>query len=939
MAPFKMPDLLTINDFVSTLAGKKTLDKVSLVLELYECYKELNPKAESLDDFIFWGDILLGDFSDVDNYLINPDHIFANVSEYREIQDGFSFLDEDQRIALESLVRHFKSGGVMKVDPEGDGVKEKFLKIWNLLLPLYKAFNSRLEAKGETYDGGAYRSLAARLDKESISDISSAAYPDAGKFIFVGLNALNECEKKVLGKMRNAGLAEFCWDYGKGMISDPESKSSLFMERNISAFPPAFVPDPEGLDVPEINVVSVPSSTGQAKQVAGILRQTGPLESVGTLGSGSDCAIVIPDEGLLEPLLNSIPEEIRDINVTMGRPMSDSAFFDFMSEALTAQLHTRCNDGIMYFYYRQAGSIFSSPVFRAIAGENDMKTAENIRSGAKYFIPEGDFADGPFLSRIFTPVVKDLKSSSPDQVKALGDWLAGLVEDIAPLLVESDLAVEAEFARRYYNCLNRLRTRSLPVTPTTFIRLLGQLLALESVPFEGEPLRGLQIMGPLETRALDFSNLIVLSCNEGVFPRRSVSSSFIPPELRRGFGLPSFEYQDAVWSYYFYRMIRRSKRVWLLYDSRTEGMETGEESRFIKQLQYQFRVPIRRWVAMAPASAVQVADEIPKPADMAERLKEMRLSASSLKNWLDCPVKFYYHSIEKLKADEEVAESMDGMMLGRVYHATMQALYLGPAAMDPSFSMESRDVAEAIRTGALVPLKKVSAGYLESWQKKGKQIKARIRSLVKTELHTVHVSGKDLVTEDIILRYVLQTLKRDSQILDEKGLDGFEVLGLELRKDMKICGYNFTGVIDRLDSFGGKEVRVVDYKTGSVTEKDILINDVNAESIVGAIFDPDSSKRPKIALQMYIYDKFMEGDPAVSGKTLVNAIYQPGRLFSGEEYKADTCSKFIDLMDKRLARTLEEMADPSVPLRRVKEGPACKFCDFKKICGRQGTDY
>ncbi len=931
--PLIHPEMITMNDFFAKASGMRVEGRVMLLLRLYDCYRKLNPAAEPLDEFIFWGDVILGDFGDVDKYLANPFHLFRNIAEFRDIQDTYAYLDEDQKAAIRSFIRHFREeNGRMRVDLGNDdpNVKERFLKIWNLLLPLYESFTKSLRADGAAYEGMVYRSLAERLGDEAAVDVLSGAFPWCRGFVFVGLNALNECEKKVMGRMRDAGIAEFWWDYAGAMVRDPRNRSSFFMEKNVRDFPPAGGGSAEDLPVPEINVVSVPSAVGQAKQIPYILGRIG-----GNITDVGRCAIVLPDENLLPALLNSIPDTVGDINVTMGSPMTGSAFYSFMNDVNAMQIHIRRRGGKPLFYHRQVWSIFSSSIFRRAMDADAEAVAARIRQEAKYYIPEEDFRGSALTEAVFKAVVEDPKVASGAQVRGFEDYQCGVISTVAPLLKrDEEMIHELEYMRMYLQCVNRLKTIDLPVLPVTYARLLGQLMSGLSVPYEGEPLKGLQVMGPLETRALDFDNLILLSCNEGVFPKRTVASSFIPPELRKGFGLPTYEYQDSVWAYYFYRMIQRASTVWLLYDSRTEGLRGGEESRYIKQLEYHFGVKVNRLMARGTVQIGTDRDSEEKPADIERILKEERwLSASSLQAYLACPAKFYYHVVRQLKPETEVTENLDSGMLGNVYHGVMQALYLGEEAMEPGFSLERNNVASAVESGRLKPRREITIGYIESWLERKNDIRSKIRALILEQLHSIEVSGRDLVVEDVILKYVIKTLQRDIELMKEKGLDRFGIVGLELKKTWEKNGFRFLGFIDRMDVFGD-EVRIVDYKTGKVREEETDINEGNAEAVVEALFGDDNQKRPQIAMQLFLYDMYVKDSSATAGRRVSNAVYSVANLFVSPPKSVPVSARFCSLMEERLDGLLAEMVDVSKPFRRTESIETCKYCDFKTICGR-----
>ena len=905
--PIVAPEMLTINDFFHKVGGMHSVERVRLLIELYDCYKECNPKAETLDEFIFWGDVILSDFNDVDKYLVDPKQLFANISDLKKIQDTYTYLTDTQRKAIEAFVSHFSdlSGRLtVNLDSDEPDVKGKFLMIWNILYDLYELFNTRLREKGMAYEGMVYRQLAQRLKNESVEDVFNDVWQGDVKFVFVGLNALNECEKMLLRKLRDAGRAEFCWDYSGKIISDPKNRSSFFMAENVLEFPQAAVWDREGLNVPEINVVSVPSSTGQAKRLPDVLNGIGSR----TVAGLTDCAIVLPDETLLSSVLNSIPDEVEDINVTMGLPMTGSILYSMMSDIAAIQLHTVNRKGKWYFYHKQVWDLFANDLFRKASDEKTLEIISKVKSDAAYYISQDVLSGTPLLDAVFRPVIADQKLQSASQIKDFAEYQKQVLTAVISSLTEDvGMNLELEYAKEYYKCVNVLKEIDLEVLPVTYVRLLNQLLSAVSVPFRGEPLKGLQIMGPLETRALDFRNLVILSANEGVFPRRNVSSSFVPPELRKGFGLPTYEYQDAVWAYYFYRMISRAEKVWMFTDTRTEGLKSGEESRYIKQLEYHFNIPLNRYVVRFDKMKTAKVEDIVKTLDDVRKIKETVLSATTVQNYLACPAKFYYGTVKELKAEEEVAESLDYGMFGTVYHETMRSLYA-------SDRMTAKDI--------------------QSWLGREDEIKSKIKELIIDELNLMEVSGRNLVVTDVILKYVMKTLQRDLELLEKEGVDFFEILGREVKVSGEFKGQKFKGFIDRLDSFHPGQVRVVDYKTGKVLDDDEKINDDNALAIAEDIFAEDIKERPKIALQFFIYDMLVQNHPLARGKQLFNCVYSTARLFKEPPLNVPRNEMFFNAVSERLENTLKEMYSLEVPFRRTNDEKVCEYCDFKMICGR-----
>ena len=866
------------------------------------------PKAEPLDEFIFWGEVILADFGDVDKFLVDAEDLFTDVADFKDIQDDYSHLSDVQREAILHFVDHFRDRNgrlTVRLDTDDATVKARFLQVWNILYPLYQDFRRRLRAQGMAYEGMVYRDLAERLKGgEAVADVLSAVFPQAHRFVFVGLNALNECEKTVLRRLRDAGLAEFCWDFVSDAVRDPRNKSSVFMRENVRDFPNAFQVDPDGLGQPSFHVVSVPSSVGQAKLAPEILARCNTEDPVET-------AFILPDENLLMPLLNSIPPEHAHINVTMGCPLTGGAVYTLVSSVAAMQQRLREKAGHWHFYHREVRSIFSNSLFRAVLTPEEEKTVRTVQSQVKYYIPQEDLQGGPLLDLVFRPVITRPQEPSADQNRQLVRYLSDLVSYVGwKLRGVEEMLLELDFAKRCMQSLNLLGDIDLDVLPATWLRLLDELLAGEAVPFRGEPLKGLQVMGPLETRALDFRNVILLSANEGTFPRRNASASFIPPELRKGFGLPTFEYQDSVWAYYFYRMIQRAEHVWLVSDSRTEGLKTGEESRYIKQLEYHYRVPLERFVATSRMELAPEADVIPKTQADIDLIREGVHSASSLQSYLYCPAKFYYSFIKRLTTEEEVLEAMDAGALGTVYHGTMQALY-------QPYVHRCLTVAD-----------------IDGMLKDRKAIKALVRETIIDKMRTVDVTGRDLVVEEVIVEYVLRTLRHDRDLLVQSGSKGFDILCLEGRMTGTFEGYRIKGFADRIDSYLGGEARIVDYKTGKVEQEDIDITDDNAADVVEKLFGPTNNGRPKIALQLFLYGLLAQEQANLRGRPVVNSIYSVSRLFTEPLEDRPASAEFARLTRERLKDLLAEMTDPAVPFRRTEERKTCEYCDFKMICGR-----
>lgn len=908
--PVIAPRMMGVNDFFAAMTGRRAADRITLLLKLYDCYKVLYSGQESLDDFIYWGDALISDFDDIDKYQIDAAQLFTNILDLKELGDDFSHLTDEQIEAIRKLSDHFTAENWNRDAQRSIDVKERFLKLWTIMHALYENFRKSLADSGLAYEGMVYRELAERLKTESAREALHAVDSRLEGCVFIGLNTLNSCEHDVFKAMQNEGLAEFCWDFTSSMVTDPQNQASRFMAENVREFPNAFRFDTGGLPVPEVNIISVASSTGQAKVLRNI------INSVDKSQRGLDFAVVLPDESMLLPVLSSLPD-VDSVNVTMGYPLSSSEWNSLMRSIIALHVHMR--DG-RYFYHRQVGDIFSSGIIKAVCDDADKACALSVQKQAKAFIPIEDFNGGEVFSCIFHPV----------DPKELASYLCEVVETIASRMDKDEDALTLECAYRYLQCMHSLESRHLDILPKTFVHLVEQLVAGESVPFAGEPLGGLQIMGPLETRALDFRNLVILNANEGTFPGRNIKASYIPPELRKAFGLPTYELQDSVWAYYFYRMIARSEKVWMVFDSRTEGLVSGEESRYVKQLQYLYsdRCKLHRFGASSSLGTHKEDEPIAKTDEDIQSIKSAMLSASSIHMYLQCPVSFYYYVIKKLYPKDEATEDLDRGMLGTVCHDTLQAIYCCEEAMSPSYFFDKRfkdDIAK--RT-----VGKVDESFIKGWLARKSDIRKKVMALICHELHAPAVEGRNLVAAEIAVEYVLGVLRADLKLIKKHGT--MRIVGLEKTYSNTVLGHNFKGYVDRMDEFSDGTFRIVDYKTGS-DRQSVLDPALGGPSLANNIFNGKVHEF-KAAFQFYLYDKMVAMDPELSKKKIHNSMYSISELFTNDIEAYEASQDVMSAIDERLKTLLDEMENIEIPFKRTPgyEDKNCRLCNYTGLCGK-----
>ena len=929
--PVFVPNVLTIDELFARIAGvTETKDKARLLYALYQDYVQLVPhsedrEVESFDQFIYWGDILLSDFDDLDKYLVDVDRLLVNLRDLKELSTDYDFLTDDQKAAIAAFCGSFfhempgQAGhdeghdegydGGNEGHDGGGGSRRNFAEIWNVLLPLYHAFRASLSAKGWAYAGMIYRSVAESLSEEK------AILPQYDEIVFIGLNALNACEKRLLDQLKREGRADFCWDFAGEMVTDPDNLAGRFLRENIKRYPPR-----EPFDCPardprtqQFEVIRVPSAVGQTRKARQILQA---LQQEGDMDHPEHTAVVLPDENLLFPMLGAIPEGIEKVNVTMGCALSASSGFTLFQLLERLQADCRQKEGAYSFYHRDVTGLLEHPYFSAATDAGT--TAEllaRIRKENLIFIPAADLsACGGLYASVFRPVA------------ATQDIPAYLL-DILEQLQESQQPLEREFLYRFHQCVSGLSQVELPletIEPKTWYRLLMQYIALVKIPYEGEPLSGLQVMGPLETRALDFENVILLSVGEGIFPSRTLSASFIPYNLRLGFGLPTYEQQDAMWAYYFYRGICRAKRIWLIYDARTEGLQSGEESRFIKQLRYLYHVPLIEKVAtysLADSATDNPMCHIVKDEAVMQKLEDRFIrgtgvfSASSLNTYLDCPLRFYYEQVEGIREQDEVVEDVDAGVFGTIFHTVMEQLYK---------PFEGR---------------LVSAAELEEKTLFGGK-GARLESLVTAAFADAHIReivGQNLILKELVVHLVRRVVAVDRRLAAEKG--GLHIIAAEKKERYPLTlpsGRNVRlfGIIDRLDSLDRGVERVVDYKSGRV-DKD------NCDKVAD-LFDPSKGpNRPHIAFQLYFYALLMSRKYPKAGVRYDPCIYSLRSIFTEEPKSYSLDEVALADFEERLKALIDKIFDPSLCFEPNPEGDlspeqsVCKYCHFKRLCNKE----
>lgn len=915
--PLFSPTILTINDLFVHLSGKQAADRIGLLFTLYDIYLRHSGSSETFDEFLYWGEMLLNDFDDIDKYMVDARMLFTNVTDLREIEDDFSFLSPEQIAAIRTFWSSFY--------PKGDTPnQEQFLAVWQILYDLYSDLRETLDAENKGYEGMIFREVVERMEREECGELPYA------KIVFVGLNALSVAEERFLAQLQKRGVADFYWDYASPKVKDPENKASYFVERNLREFPsewPLDEGEENGLPAAEIEVIGIPSGIGQAKQVCSILEDLCRKNEM-SAEEALRTAVILPDEHLLIPVLNAIPEEIRRINVTMGYPLAGTPVASLMEYILALQKNVRYADRQPVFYFRDVLPILNHRYVSTTSPEAIAALVRDITENNKIYISYADLCKTPLLSILFTPVTAagDFSDYLVNVLQELNKAIGGgetAEDDDERLSTAKD--IEQEFIFHYFTTVNRMKEvmkeAHVEMKIDTYFRLLKRMTDLITIPFHGEPLSGLQIMGVLETRALDFDRLIILSMNEGIFPLRKAANSFIPYNLRRGFGLPTYEHQDSVWAYHFYRLIYRASHVSLLYDTRSNGLQTGEVSRFVHQLRYHYEEPIRnKLVVYDVSSSKAVPLQVMKTEEVMNRLAAFRkggeraISASAVNTYLDCPLKFYFSVVEGIREEEEVSETIESDVFGSILHKVMEELYQPFCG-----KMVTADLLKAIRKDTPALMGAVARAFAEVF--------------FKTDV-VRPLTGQNFLIGEMIRKYVEKVLERDGKLTPFRYIESER----KIKQTFRLTdggGIQLKGFIDRIDEVRDA-IRIIDYKSGGGT---------TVFTSIDALFDKEETDRSKAVMQVFLY-AWMYGATS-AGKALQPGIYYMRTLFSNsfdsgvyrriDRAKTEPVLDFAtyrDDFEEGLRGCLDEIFGTETPFVQTPNGKACAYCSFKDVCGK-----
>lgn len=898
---------LSISELFRQFSHLKAGDPVKLVCELYKVFREETKSEETLDEFYYWGELLISDFDDVDKNLVDADRLFSNLQDLKNIMDGYDFLSDEQEQAIQQFFQNFSI-------ERRTALKERFISLWNVLGDVYRKYNTSLEAQGIAYEGMLYRSVIDKLKTDELP---------YDKYVFVGFNVLNKVETKLFRLLQQSDKALFYWDYDKFYLDKKNHEAGEFIKRNLKEFPSSLPGEAfDRLSQPKtVRFISASTENAQARYLPEWIRET-------LTEKESESAVVLCNEALLQPVLHSIPPEVNNINITMGFSLSQTPVYSFICALVELQTNGfRPETG--RYSYAAVTSVLKHPYTRQLSALTEPLEKELTETNRFYPLPTELMRDDA-LKELFAPQSGNAK---------LCEYLENRLQQVARIY-RDESSGEDVFNQLYreslfkaYTTVTRFRTLieegGLIVNTDTFRRLLNKVLSGTSIPFHGEPAIGMQVMGVLETRNLDFRNVILLSLNEGQLPKSGGDSSFIPYNLRKAFGMTTIEHKNAVYAYYFYRLLQRAENITLLYNTSSDGLNRGEWSRFMLQFLIEWPHEIIREhleSGQSPQSTEEITIE--KTAEVMKRLQNRfdirvnsnaKLTPSSLNSYLDCRLRFYYQYVAQLRPLEEISAEIDSATFGSIFHRAAQLVYIELTTNGKLIRKE--DLEQLLRNEVKLQ-NYVDAAFKELFFKVGQNERPEY-------------NGVQLINSAVITSYLKQLLKNDLQYtpFSMEAMEKKVLEDIDIETPKGIIKSKIGGFIDRMDSKEGV-LRIVDYKTGGSPK-----TPTNIESL----FVP-ADNRPNYILQTFLYAAIMVRKQNLKVAPSLLYIHRAASedyspvIEMGEprqpKVPVDDFSIYEDEFRDRLNTLLSEIFNPEEPFTQTDNLKSCEYCDFKALCKR-----
>jgi len=899
---FWSPSVYSIDDFIIMNAQKQVADELSLVLELYTVYKKHQPDI-TIDDFYPWGQILLQDFDEADRYMADVGKLYQSLEELREIEEAFGDTEE-----VREALRQFNK--VLNPDEPTQLVK-KFSATWRTVSKVYHQYRQHLLEKELAYQGMLYREIAERLTAgENVFNYE--------RIVLAGFNALSAAEETIFDYIIQNNLGTVYWDADRLYLEDHYDEAGTFLRKYIRKWPhehSKWITEDIKSGEKEIDIIGTAYSIGQAK-IAGNLLKALPS------GDHSNTAVVLADEDLLFPVLYALPDSVSNVNVTMGYPLRKTALHNLVKDFFRLHIHKRGRAEKTFFQIKDLIQFLSNPLLRTLyrpAGS----VAGKLKEGRTPWIIRTD------IENLLEDAHLQLVFTSNEKGRELLVVLQELLVRLHNACRRDGTEMEMESSYHYIKNLQRIsdlldENNFSPDAKLTY-RLVDEIVRSVRIPFEGEPLTGLQVMGFLETRMLDFENVIVLSVNENKVPAGKSRITYIPYNLRKAFKLPTFEDQDAIYAYHFKRLLQRAKRAFILYDTEMAVDGSGEKSRYILQLQH----------ALKEASGIKLQDKVidqrlnvaqerrPITVEKTENVigameKYLRpsengrsaLSPTMLSTYIECPLRFYFRHIARLPEPYDFSEDIDAREFGLIVHRVLENIYEDFQGKEITAKL-LKDILKESKIEGIVD-----------------QVYRDENLLSENQLP----QGRNLLNKSVVVRLVTKVLQNDLRQTP------FRLISIENRDllytlEVGDTRYPLGGTIDRIDIDKDGFYRIIDYKTGITKFITPYIADrLDLSEYVESYFE---NSYYKTGFQGYYYALlFHRNHPSAKLKV---GIYGLKEINKGIQYlrnRKEISPALLDTFEARLKGLISEIFDPGVPFIETEDARKCRYCAYKAICAR-----
>ncbi len=893
--PIFQPTFASIDDLVQQKTGLILAHELTLIARLWTLYNQhVEGAKENFDAFYSWGKMLLVDFDTIDKYMIDPRKLYANMDDLQQMEE---FLGDEY--PERELVKGFWEN-IKKSQKTGSKHFSSFQNIWNRLADLYESYTHALKGEGLAYSGMIYREAAEAFVSQSKQEQNL----EPTHYVFVGFNALNRCEQTILCCLEEQGSASFYFDSDAYFFDDKHQEAGLFLRDNVRRLSLEYTAPSNFAKTKNIEVIASPNDIMQCGALSVALNET--LERQGYLAH--ETAVILTDESLLPIALHNIPSAISQINVTMGAPLVQSAPYLFFQRVIS--LEARRNE--QGYYYQDVLLCLGHSY---LSSHSTRKLLSHLSKNQYLYIPASKLLSE--LPEHFNLLFKP----EPLQAAELVAYYTEVVEHfVLPALTgDTHQDDQSGYALMMVENLRRmadiLTTSDVEVSKNLLHSLLKKINTDSRIPYDGDPLQGLQVMGILESRCLDFKNVIMLSLSDENFPGVSPSPSFIPMNLRQGFSLPTQREVGAMWSYYFYRLIQRTENLTLIYSTSQRGSATGEQSRFISQLEYEspHTLHYRNVDLSVQSQGAAQSIEVSKTSDLLQILMQKTYSPSALRVYLNCPLQFYFQRVAKIDVQQSRSGEIAANQSGSILHRAIEELYkdlLGKTVSSTTFSDIAKDK-EAILSAITIAIEEVLGDSSAA-----PELQVSLNHLRRLLLGQINA--------------ILEVDAADENLLKIEKLE--EKLSLNLQVDG--AEIKIGGIADRIDRLKDGKPRILDYKSGDMEHAF-----AGLESLFVNCDDAGKYRAPNAnALQGLIYSLALGGEAAVG-------VYSLSRMSKNDQtvylFDKETDREIMDLnadyaeeLKRLLVGLFSELFDLQTPFKQSPFEQSCTYCDYCSICSR-----